>query len=65
MTALTNAEVHALNHTLIAGRIRELMITDARGRRLEVLRELLAYSLIGHARQWPTCPVTLTARSTA
>lgn len=53
---LSNEEIHAFNHTLIRQRVGALIAGDLTGRKLTNARDILAFSIVGHDRLWPTCP---------
>lgn len=52
---LTDVEIHAHAHWLVALRVRSLIDGELEGRRLVAAREMLAFTVLGHARQWPWC----------
>ncbi len=56
---MTQDEIHAYAHNVVRVRVTELAAGELTGRPLAIAQNLLAHTLIGHARIWPSCPASV------
>jgi hypothetical protein len=53
--ALTSEQIHNYQHKLVRDRVTALLDAELKGRKLDIARDLLAFTLLGHTRLYPDC----------